>query len=625
MKRSVRSQKSIVSIAAGICMVMGLISTPCHSTPSTTSIQGLLEKQDGSPLTGARAYQVRFFDAETAGSQVGSNITGTIEVSNAGRFNIVITPPAEILSLDNVWYEISVDSAPTPDNTIDANDVFVQRVKLNSVPFALKSDKAEHAESASNAEHAAQVEHINTTPNGNVGIGTSNPQYKLDVFGTTAAKNLILNEGVTIGPGYSFFDSAGNGIDTEGLGDLKFYVGGNSTGGIASDKVIIQASGSVGIGTKTPTGLLDVEGTIVGNALSINYGIYDSILHANPNTGNVGIGTNRPQYKLDVFGSAAAKSLTIDEGITIGPDYSIFDRNGNGIDTQGNGDLKFHAGGNSFGGAASDKMIIQSNGNVGIGTTMPSAMLHILSGQDVLATFQGKEYANGRPAVMIMGDEDAINPKIYAGSSSNLHLGNTSVGNALTIRANGSVGIGTDTPFDKLHVNGNIRIGAGGRIFNTSNNGLSTQSNGDVIIHAGSGAPHLFVKGSGNVGIGTSSPAYKLHVNGYAKFTDIYTDIQNTYSDINLKENIVKVDKVLDNLSSINGYRYTLKSNKRSSIGVIAQEIEQVFPELVTDTDEGIKSVNYNGLIPVLIEAIKEQQAQIETLKDEVETLKATP
>jgi hypothetical protein len=90
------------------------------------------------------------------------------------------------------------------------------------------------------------------------------------------------------------------------------------------------------------------------------------------------------------------------------------------------------------------------------------------------------------------------------------------------------------------------------------------------------------------------------------------TDFNST-SDINLKENIKIIEDPLDKITKLNGVTFNWKENQKPSIGVIAQELEKVLPELVTQGD--IKSVNYNGLIGLLIEAIKEQQKQIDELK----------
>jgi hypothetical protein len=94
----------------------------------------------------------------------------------------------------------------------------------------------------------------------------------------------------------------------------------------------------------------------------------------------------------------------------------------------------------------------------------------------------------------------------------------------------------------------------------------------------------------------------------------------NTTSDINLKKDISPVENALETVQKLEGVHFTWKDNDKQTIGVIAQQIEEHLPQLV-DTAEH-KSVNYNGLIGVLIEAVKEQQSQIEVLKAEIEELK---
>ena len=89
-------------------------------------------------------------------------------------------------------------------------------------------------------------------------------------------------------------------------------------------------------------------------------------------------------------------------------------------------------------------------------------------------------------------------------------------------------------------------------------------------------------------------------------------------SDARLKSNIISLGSTLAKLMQIDGKSYTMKSNeKENKIGLLAQEILEVFPELVKEGDDknGTMSVNYQGLIPVLINAIKEQQTQIDELK----------
>jgi hypothetical protein len=96
----------------------------------------------------------------------------------------------------------------------------------------------------------------------------------------------------------------------------------------------------------------------------------------------------------------------------------------------------------------------------------------------------------------------------------------------------------------------------------------------------------------------------------------------NSTSDINLKENIEVITSATEMLNQIRGVKFTWKETEEPSVGVIAQDVEKVLPELISERDDETKTVNYNGLIGVLIEAVKEQQKQIDDLKGEVNKLK---
>ena len=120
--------------------------------------------------------------------------------------------------------------------------------------------------------------------------------------------------------------------------------------------------------------------------------------------------------------------------------------------------------------------------------------------------------------------------------------------------------------------------------------------------------------GTGSVVL-SASPTFTGTV-GAAAITatgDIAAANFNSTSDISLKDNIQTIVNPLDKIIKLNGVTFNWKENQKPSIGVIAQELEKVLPELVTQGD--VKSVNYTGLIGVLIEAVKEQQKQIDELK----------
>jgi len=92
----------------------------------------------------------------------------------------------------------------------------------------------------------------------------------------------------------------------------------------------------------------------------------------------------------------------------------------------------------------------------------------------------------------------------------------------------------------------------------------------------------------------------------------------NTTSDATLKTNVETLTGSLDKVKALRGVSFDWKATSVPDIGVIAQEVEEVLPELVNINDNGIKSVKYSNIVGVLIEAIKEQQVQIDALKEKL-------
>jgi hypothetical protein len=97
----------------------------------------------------------------------------------------------------------------------------------------------------------------------------------------------------------------------------------------------------------------------------------------------------------------------------------------------------------------------------------------------------------------------------------------------------------------------------------------------------------------------------------------------NSSSDVRLKTNIRPLEKTLEKVTKLRGVKYDrVDIESDNCIGVIAQEVEEVYPEFVNEGDDGMKGVDYSKMVAVLIEAVKEQQQQINDLKNEIKSLK---
>ena len=139
--------------------------------------------------------------------------------------------------------------------------------------------------------------------------------------------------------------------------------------------------------------------------------------------------------------------------------------------------------------------------------------------------------------------------------------------------------------------------------------GVSTFSATDAVI----GVATITTLDSTTATIGFVT-ATDMWVSGMITAQDI-----NSLSDRRVKENIRIVENPLEKVDQINGVHFDFVNSGRKSMGVIAQEVELVFPELIAGTFP--KSVNYNGLIAVLVESVKELKAQNENLEERIRKL----
>jgi hypothetical protein len=144
----------------------------------------------------------------------------------------------------------------------------------------------------------------------------------------------------------------------------------------------------------------------------------------------------------------------------------------------------------------------------------------------------------------------------------------------------------------------------------------STNGNFSGIVTATDLNVNLITSTNGNFsGIVTATDLnVNLITSTNGNFSGIVTATDfNSTSDINLKENIKTIENSLNTLTQLRGVSFDWKETGKGSYGVIAQELEEILPELVKNGE--VKSVNYNGLIGVLIEAVKELKKEIEELK----------
>lgn len=125
-----------------------------------------------------------------------------------------------------------------------------------------------------------------------------------------------------------------------------------------------------------------------------------------------------------------------------------------------------------------------------------------------------------------------------------------------------------------------------------------------------------FVSTTSGTATGASVSSSKLYFN--PSTGTLNATVFNSLSDITLKENLNVIENPLSLIKNLSGVEFTWADTKQKSAGVVAQELEKVIPHLVS-TDNGLKSVNYSGLIGYLVETIKELSARIENLENKKE------
>jgi hypothetical protein len=197
-------------------------------------------------------------------------------------------------------------------------------------------------------------------------------------------------------------------------------------------------------------------------------------------------------------------------------------------------------------------------------------------------------------------------------------------GAALFLHANGNVGIGTMTPPERLSVAGDMQV---------SRVKLKVDQRADEQL------AYSTVSCNGRLHIAGDETLYLLNLGGVTIGTEWGGNgnlvVEGAFihsSDARLKKRIRRLENTLDRLTEIRGVSYLPRrvggpagqAEERPAIGVLAQEVETVFPELVSTFGEhDYRGVNYSGLTAVLLEAVKELKAALDPLQARVAALEA--
>lgn len=358
----------------------------------------------------------------------------------------------------------------------------------------------------------------------------------------------------------------------------------------------IRGTGYVGIGTMTPMASLQIE-----NPAS--------------STNALRIFTNSPNAWPGVFlnqsGAGNAASFVINNPTSTSNCLEAF-TNGIGTALQVNNSA---ATGRiaEFQNGATDRFFVETGGKVGI------------SGDVGIGT--GTASLNGRLEIAGGGAVNAIRVYNWSSTGSGIYLSQTGGGNAArfditnTSSTNNCLEATTSAAAPAIYANS---TNAAGRIFQ-ANNGISVTK--------------FFIESNGNVGIGVDDATQDLDVQNSARFRGVSSIaysaplnlsssgvLTTATSDARLKTDIRPLGASLEKILRLQGVRYNWKSDPDGAdrIGFIAQEVEEVIPEVVyTNPVDGYKGLNYAELTAVLTEAMKEQHSLIDALMQRTEEVVA--
>jgi hypothetical protein len=499
---------------------------------------------------------------------------------------------------------------------------------------------------------------------GNIGIGTTTPQSRLQVAG-----------------GIQLADDAGAcpGASNTKLGALKY---------VSDDLSVCKSTGWTALGAG---GGGSSNGTAGYVQFSGGSGAFASDSTAgeqffwNSTNHRLGIGTTSPEARLMVHDSGAVDNTLAftftdnEQPASLGALGEVFGGSMTHNFRVGHRDVAFinrnfssQAGNQGFtfaqqtgtGTFSTLMMMDGDSGNVGIGTAGPSAKLDV-SGTAIFGTGGGEWLMLRAGGDLIINDSDgtgALNAYndsgiSYIRSDDGGSAANGSIDfNSGRMRLQGStgnVGIGTTSPGYPLQVaSGSAAFPTALGIIPTTHAtsrraaltiddwlllqdavGNGTKDFG--IWQSGVGLMRMFIGTNGDIGIGTASPNQgKVEVKGGSVCVDTNSDDNATScitaeSDVRLKKNIEVIPNALGTLGRLRGVLFDWRWDEYPQIkdykaigrdaGVIAQEVEAAFPQGMGEEVNGFKTVRYDRLVPLLIESVKELKADNDNLRAELE------
>ena len=382
--------------------------------------------------------------------------------------------------------------------------------------------------------------------------------------------------------------------------------------------------------------------------------------------GNVGIGITNPVSRLHLHNTTANSDVAIrftdstsGSGATNGFVIGENSTQKAYLWNYGNTDMLFATNN-------AERMTISNAGNVGIGTISPNANLHLhgnAASQNVRISFSDNTSGIATTDGFCIGKDGLQKAYIYNCENADIDFG-TSNTERMRIMANGNIGIGTNSALSSLHLHKNA-LAQDVRMIISDNTSTSSLIRGLHLIKGGdhigylwnyentplilgtNNAERIRIAENGNVGIGTNDPAiYKCQVNGNLGATG---NITAYYSDERLKNITEYVSDVLPALDKINVFKYNCNDlaesfgydKSKKEIGLSAQEIQKFYPEIVSiapfdaDCDKETKKIisksgenyltlDYERLVPVLLQAIKELNRKYTALEDKYNKIMPT-